>query len=446
MNTPIYDFVRAYTAQNALRLHMPGHKGASLLGCEKLDITEIEGADSLYHANGIILESEKNASSIFGTAHTFYSTEGSSLCIRAMLCLIKRHAEAFGAAPRILAGRNAHKTFITAAALLGIEVDWLYPENGSYLACQIDADKLDAILSASEAKPTAVYLTSPDYLGNVSDVAEISRVCRAHGVLLAVDNAHGAYLKLLSPSRHPIDLGADICCDSAHKTLPVLTGGAYLHISKNAPSLFADGARSALSLFGSTSPSYLILESLDLANRYISEGYPERLSEFVRQLDALKARLSDMGFALMGNEPLKLTISAREIGYTGDGLAFEIAKRGGVCEFSDPDFTVMMLTPELCEDGLQRLERILSDIKICEPLKKAKLELPRPQSIISPQKALFSDSEELPVDACEGRIQAEASVSCPPAVPIVVCGEEIDRASVKMLKYYGIKKCRVVKK
>jgi arginine/lysine/ornithine decarboxylase len=166
----------------------------------------------------------------------------------------------------------------------------------------------------------------------------------------------------------------------------------------------------------------------------------------VRQLDTFKARLSDMGFALIGNEPLKLTISAREVGYTGDGLAFEIAKRGGICEFSDPDFTVMMLTPELGEDGLQRIESILSDIKVCDPLKKEKLELPRPKSIISPQKALFSEIEEISVDDCEGRIQAEASVSCPPAVPIVVCGEEIDKASVNMLKYYGIKKCRVVKK
>jgi arginine/lysine/ornithine decarboxylase len=346
----------------------------------------------------------------------------------------------------VVGGEDDPPTSLSAAALLDFHVDWLYPENGSYLTCQIDADRLGSILSASEAKPTAVYLTSPDYLGNITDVAEISSVCRAHGVILAVDNAHGAYLKLLSPSRHPIDLGADICCDSAHKTLPVLTGGAYLHISKDAPSIFADGARSALSLFGSTSPSYLILESLDLANKYIAEGYAEKLSEFVRQLDTFKARLYDMGFALIGNEPLKLTISARDVGYTGDGLAFEIAKRGGICEFSDPDFTVMMLTPELGEDGLQRIESILSDIKVCDPLKNEKLELPRPKSIISPQKALFSEIEEISVDDCEGRIQAEASVSCPPAVPIVVCGEEIDKASVNMLKYYGIKKCRVVKK
>lgn len=444
MNTPIYDFSKAYAEKNTLRLHMPGHKGTPGIGCEPLDITEITGADSLYHADGIILESENNASSLFGTEHTFYSAEGSSLCIRAMLCLIKRRAEGLGKAPRILAGRNAHKTFITAAALLDIEVDWLYGE--SYLSCPIDADELDRMLSDNDEKISAVYVTSPDYLGNITDIEGISRVCKKHGVILAVDNAHGAYLKFLSPSRHPIDLGADICCDSAHKTLPVLTGGAYLHISKNAPSLFKSEARSALSLFGSTSPSYLILASLDLANRYISDGYPEKLAGFIRQLDAIKARLIEKGFVLVGNEPLKLTLSARDLGYTGDGLAFEIESRGGMCEFSDPDFTVMMISPELGADALDRVENILSHIPKRKPLGKNTLNVPRPKRIISLGKALFSDSEELPTHECVGRIQAEASVSCPPAVPIVICGEEIDEASVEILKYYGINKCRVVKK
>ena len=445
MNTPIYDFARSYADKNTLRLHMPGHKGVSMLGCEALDITEIGGADSLYDAEGIILESENNAASLFGSGHTFYSTEGSSLCIRAMLCLIKRHAESLGKSTRILAGRNAHKTFITAAALLDIEVDWLFPEGGTYLSCEISADTLENILSKSSEKLSAVYLTSPDYLGNIAEIEKIARVCKVYGVLLAVDNAHGAYLKFLSPSRHPIDLGAHICCDSAHKTLPVLTGGAYLHISKEAHSVFAREARSALSLFGSTSPSYLILESLDLANRYIAKGYPEKLSEFIGLTERLKDTLTKKGFVLVGNEPLKLTVSARHIGYRGDELALEIEKRGGVCEFSDPDFTVMMLSPEIGPDGLLHIEEILSDIQIKEALALNSLKLPRLKAAIPPKAALFSDSEELSVDDCIGRIQASASVSCPPAIPIVVCGEVIDEVSAEILKYYGVKKCRVVK-
>ena len=116
MNTPICDFVRGYAASGISRLHMPGHKGASVLGVEHLDITEIQGADSLYEAEGIIAESERNASALFG-ANTFYSTEGSSQCIRAMLYLALLHARERGVLrPHIAAGRNAHKTLLSAVA------------------------------------------------------------------------------------------------------------------------------------------------------------------------------------------------------------------------------------------------------------------------------------------------------------------------------------------
>ena len=238
MKTPICDFVNTYARSDSIRLHMPGHKGISEKEsslpflAEAFDITEIPGADSLYEADGIIRESEKNASLIFGS-HTFYSTEGSSQCIRAMLYLSLIYAKSQGKTTTIAAARNVHKSFISAAAMLDIDINWIYSENtsndNSYLSCTVDADALDKKLSSLKEKPFAFYITSPDYLGNISDVSAISRVCHKHGVLLLVDNAHGAYLKFLSPSQHPIDLGADLCCDSAHKTLPVLTGGAYLH-------------------------------------------------------------------------------------------------------------------------------------------------------------------------------------------------------------------------
>ena len=436
MKTPIYDFAKAYAESNSMRLHMPGHKGKSFLGCEDLDITEIGGADSLYHADGIILESEDNATSLFGSAHTFYSAEGSSLCIRAMLYLIK----SLDRNPRILAARNAHKTFISAAALLGIDVDWIYGE--SYLSCSVATDELDKILA--KEKPTAVYITSPDYLGNVADVEGISKVCRKHGVILAVDNAHGAYLKFLSPSQHPLDLGADICCDSAHKTLPVLTGGAYLHISKNAPELFVKEARNALSLFASTSPSYLILESLDLANRYISDGYKEKLNAFCEKTDKLKIELENFGYTLIGNEKLKITISAKPYGYSGDALAKEISSRGGTVEFYDPDYVVLMLSPE--HGGTDKLRDMLFDIKQREAIYSSVPSLPRPVRSLSPSEAIFAQAEELDAEDSFGRVLASVSVSCPPAVPVVISGEVIDKDSIEIFRYYGIKKCRVVKK
>ena len=438
MDTPICDFVRGYVREDPLRLHMPGHKGGGTLGIEHLDLTEVEGADSLYEAGGIIRQSEENASALFGCP-TFYSTEGSSQCIRAMLYLAMVHS----GSRRVLAARNVHKTFLSAAAMLDLDVQWLWPrQTDSYLSCVLDAPDVERALKGAGEKPAAVYLTSPDYLGSVTDIGAVAEVCRKHGVLLLVDNAHGAYLRFLQPSRHPMDLGADLCCDSAHKTLPVLTGGAYLHIA--APGLAAR-AKDALALFGSTSPSYLILQSLDAANAGLSGGYSRILAEFVRRVAGLREALNRHGCSLRGQEPLKITIAAKPWGYTGRQLADVLLERNIVCEFSDPDYLVMMLTPETGAEGLRRLEEVLLSI----PKRPAITEKPprfHPcEQVLSIREAIFSPSETVPVSESTGRILAAPSVGCPPAVPIAVCGELLDEAAAACFRYYGIGQCTVIK-
>ena len=442
MTTPIVDFVRRYAEQSAMRLHMPGHKGMPLCGMEALDITEIEGADSLYEASGIIKESENNASALFG-CDTFYSTEGSSLCIRAMLHLVLLHAKQCGKKPLIAAGRNAHKTFLSAAALLDFDIAWLYPRDGaSYLSCGIDLSVLENILQ--NENPAGVYITSPDYLGNVADIETVAALCHRYDTLLAVDNAHGAYLKFLPTSRHPIDLGADICCDSAHKTLPVLTGGAYLHIGKDAPELFSAQAKNALALFGSTSPSYLILQSLDCANKYIADGYRDALAAFAERVQTLKNKLTTHGYILIGNEPLKITVSTKPYGYSGKDFADSLAKQNIICEFADNDFTVMMLTPEI-GDSLDRLEGVLCSIERKAAIDKQPPACQKQERVLSVRQATFSACETVPANESVGRILAAATVGCPPAVPIVISGERIDAHAARCFDYYGIETCTVVK-
>ena len=442
METPICDFVRAYALSGARRLHMPGHKGTGPLGVEHLDITEIDGADVLYHGDGIIKRSQENAAALFGAGKTLYSAEGSSLAIRAMLALVAMNTEG---PVRIAAGRNAHKVFMTACALLDIDVDWLYPEGErSLVCCRVTPESLDNYLSKQAVKPAAVYITSPDYLGNVADIAGISAVCRKYGVLLLVDNAHGAYLRFLPESRHPMDLGADLCCDSAHKTLPVLTGGAYLHISSSAPKQFCHRAERAMALFASTSPSYLILQSLDAVNRYLAQGYRQRLADFASEVSALKERLRAAGFMLTGDEPLKLTVSTKPYGYSGGEVAEILAEQSLICEFSDPDYVVFMLTPENGREVLAALENALAALPKKEPISNEKMPICRPERRLSIRQALFASRQTLPLEQCRGRILAEAAVSCPPAIPVAVCGEVLDDAAMAWMAYYGITACDVV--
>lgn len=439
MNTPICNFVRQYACSHPLRFHMPGHKGIGPLGVEDLDITEISGADSLYEADGIIAQSEANASLLFGCP-TFYSTEGSSQCIRAMVHLAMVHARHRGLPPRIAAGCNAHKSFLSAAALLDAEVVWLRPAQGdSYLSCPLTAEDLEAAFARNEI--TAVYLTTPDYLGNVADVAALSAVCRRHGALLLTDNAHGAYLRFLPHSLHPMDLGADLCCDSAHKTLPVLTGGAYLH----ARGWSKDEVKAALALFGSTSPSYLVLQSLDAANPWL-ECCQQILEQFLPHAAALKEALSRAGVPMTGHEPLKLTLCPKAMGYTGNQLAALLEKEGIVCEFSDPDHLVLMLSPLHGQNALRRVEQALTALPP-GPAITSQPPAPAPgERILTPRQAMLSPAVTVPVEEAVGRVLAAPGVGCPPAVPIVVCGHRITEEAVHAFRYYGITHCTVVDK
>ena len=444
MDTPIADFVRSYAASGTARFHMPGHKGKGPLGCEALDITEIAGADSLYEAEGIIAKSEENARSLFGTGRTLYSTEGSSQCIRAMLQLILQNRKP-GAAPVILAARNVHKAFIYAAALLDFRPEWLWPEggSGSIMGCPISPRGVAAAMDALPEPPVAVYITSPDYLGNLADIEAIADVVHERGSILAVDNAHGAYLRFLEHSRHPIDLGADICCDSAHKTLPVLTGGAYLHISKNAPESFGKNARQALALFGSTSPSYLTMASLDMCNAYLAGDYRRELADTVERIMELKTELKIRGWGVEPSDPLRLVIAAPE-GSSGLELAEKLRKMGMECEHADREFMVLMFTPDNDVTELKQLKDTLGEAP-APPTKMRPLPLAKGGRALSIRQAILAPQESVSVSEALGRICGTPTVSCPPAVPIAVSGEKISREAVELFEHYGMETVEVVK-
>ena len=440
MNTPIVDFLRKYDNEDILRLHMPGHKGLIDIPTG-YDITEISGADFLFSPGGIIKESEKNASALYETAMTLYSTEGSSLCIKTMIAMLKKIG-----VNKILSPRNSHISFVNACALLETEVCWLYPKSevSDISSGEYTAEDIDEALLKTGCK--AVYITSPDYLGNILDIEAISKVCKSNGAYLIVDNAHGAYLKFLKRDTHPITLGADMCCDSAHKTLPVLTGGAYLHISKNADKRFLNISKSVMSVFATTSPSYLIMASLDMANKFLSEK--ENIYSAEERFIEFKKEISLLGFYDISKEPFKITIDTYLSSITSEALVKSLEENKISVEYSDRSAVVLMLSAYNSEADLLRLKEAFcyaAKLKCGLSVEKMVFKLMPAQVKMSITEAFFSDDEEIPTEFSVGRICSATKVICPPCIPIVVSGEVFDKNSVKILKRYGISTVNVVK-
>ena len=360
-----------------------------------------------------------------------------------MLTLALREAKRKGQPARIAAARNLHKSALTAAALLDLDICFVGESSESYLACRLSPDTLEDELR--RASVAALYLTSPDYLGNLQDIATAAEICHRLGILLLVDNAHGAYLHFLAQPAHPIDLGADICCDSAHKTLPALTGAAYLHIARTAPAALAEEAKEALALYASTSPSYLTLASLDALNPYLAEEYPAALAACCARVRDMKAQLATHGYTFIGDEAMKITLAPKPYGYRGEELAALLRQSGTEPEFADPDYLVLMPSPQNSEAELARALAALLALPRRAPITEAPPRVSAAPRKMSVRKAVFAPHECIPVAKSEGRTLASLTFSCPPAVPVLVAGEEITPEAVAAFNYYGIREVVVIK-
>ena len=287
-------------------------------------------------------------------------------------------------------------------------------------------------------------------------------MCKDFGVPLLVDNAHGAYLRFLPQGgQHPIALGAAMCCDSGHKTLPVVTGGAYLHLGKNAPVQDEAAVRNALALFGSTSPSYLILQSLDKCNQILSEGYPLRLLQCCGHLTRLRRELNEAAAAkhcpgplALESEPLKVTLDAAVLGLSGTELAEKLRAAKIECEYADPRYLVLMFTPDNPPQDFERLtaavlriaEELAGPVTLPEETAGEFAELERGlHRRCTIRQAVFAPQEQLPAEQAVGRICAMPTVSCPPAIPIVVSGEQITPAAAAWMKRYHVEEVSVIR-
>ncbi len=441
MKLSLYEKLYEYIKINRVSFHTPGHKGISMFNQDmiKFDLTELEETDDLYNPKGAILQSEIKMQELFGTKRTIFSAGGNTLCIQTMIAL------SVPIGGKILISRNVHKSVISTLALLDITPIWVNNENSynEYIPGPVDCDDIDKKLEANRYVK-AVLITSPDYYGTISDIGKISCICKKHGVTLIVDNAHGSHLKFTKKNLHPISLGADMSADSLHKTMPVMTGGAVLHISNKK---FIEKSKSTMGLFGSTSPSYPIMASIDLCREWLCKYGKESYSYVEDRVNKIKdiAYQKGIEYNKIMCDPTRITLNVASIGYTGLEFKLYLNEKGIEPEFYDDTNIVLIPSPFNTESDWEKLEKAIFNIEVKDKINFNRVELKIPKMEISIRKALFSDYEVIGVINSKNRVAAEMICPCPPGIPLVIPGELIDDYTRDILINYRINNIKVVK-
>ena len=426
MSAPLYSALKAHSALGRSPFHTPGHKGSPAAlppDLWRLDLTELPDTGSLYDGGGPIEEAERLAAALFGTARTCLSAGGCTLCIQAMLRL---------AAPgggKVLCSRAVHRSAVGAMALLGIEPVWAMSE-----------DLIPAIEAVNGAK--AVYVTSPNYYGQLLDIGAIAAACRRKNLPLLVDCAHGAHLFFTNPKLHPLAQGASMTADSAHKTLGVLTGGAWLNIGD---ARFAADAKDAMALFGSTSPSFPVLASLDLCREWLeanADAFPSLQERVERLRDFALSR--GIPSAAGPADPTRLTLDTAAAGLSGTEAAERFRAAGVEPEYADSSCVVLIATPFNTGEDFLRLEKAIGLLPVGEPLPRRPALPPLPPAGLPLREALLSPSRTVPLEKAVGKPAASIACPCPPGIPVVMPGELVTKETADFLRGYGFFGIKVI--
>lgn len=442
----LLSILEAYAGDGRVPMHMPGHKRNPALSMPNpyaIDITEIDGFDNLHHAEGILRDGMERTAELYGSRRCFHLVNGSTVGLLAGIRAMTRKGGA------ILMARNCHKAVYNAAILNELHPVYLLPDynEGFSVNGSVSAREVERLL-AENPGICAVAVTSPTYEGVVSDIRAISEVCHIRGIPLLVDEAHGAHLGF-HPAFPPsaVSQGADIVVQSFHKTLPSLTQTAVLHVcSERVP---AEEIRRTLEIFETSSPSYVLMASIERCVSLLRErgdalfrNWVSNLAAFDRQADAL-TRLRVLGYGrnrraaerFAGFDPSKLVISAKSTNLTGAGLADFLRRAGIEPEMISADYLVAMTS--LCDtpESLAELAKVLLTADREAETRENPPEagrMPPCEPVLTPYEAGLHSGRILPWEQSAGQISRDFVFAYPPGIPIVAPGERI---SVKILRY-----------
>lgn len=436
---PLVEALSNYKSKNMSSFHVPGHKNKTLFNkLINLDYTELEETDSLFNSKTCILKAEEKTAKLFGAKKTLYSAGGSTNCIQTMLSLVAQNKG------KVITSRVIHISAINTMCLLNLTPVFIEPklDKSTGFFKQIDAESIkEELIKNKDA--IAVYLTSPDYFGSMANIGEISKVCRKFDVPLLVDAAHGSHLKFLSDSLYPGDFGADMVALSAHKNLPVLTAGAWLNIHNEK---YIKQAKNNMLTFASTSPSYVIMSSLDICTTWLKKNGKKEFEKLLKKVNKIKNIGKNLGLKMPSElDPVKITLNTSCRGISGDDFAKYLRKNKIEPEMSDKNSVVLIPSPFNKNKDFSRLERALrkADYK-----KSLKITLPKikskPEFVVPPNKAMLSKNKVISVKHSKGEISAQNICTCPPGVPLIMAGEKIKDENINEMINCGIEYIKVL--
>lgn len=426
--------------KNYIRLHYPGHKGKEG-GFDPeqvfaLDYTETYGTDNLLHPQEIIKESQKRASEVFGSLDTFYGVGGSTMAIYACVFALAKPGQ------EILLQRNCHKSVYQAAILRSLKVRTIDPvydeEKGLLLG--IGPDTLDKYLRENPGIKTLV-LTNPSYYGVILDLKVLVAIAHKYRVRVLVDEAHGAHLIFSHLEEYSaLRSGADLVVHSAHKSLAAMTQTALVH--RNTHWVSREELLGKISLFTSTSPSYIFLISIEGAISKIASLKKEQKEYFLTLVKNFRQEARELGFDLYEGSQDK-TVAAYDFmkiffrfpGYSGEELSDELYKRGVNMELTDGPFVLGVLSQNSSKKDLKLTLEVMKSIpKRAGTWKKG---IYQPIERIRKQEIYESFNEEgrwIDLDKAVGQTALDFIHQYPPGIPLILPGEEITAGHVVILK------------
>ena len=458
-DAPLMDALKEHLMNRVVRFDVPGHKGgrgnhelADFLGqrCVQIDVNSMKNLDNLCHPVSVLRDAQQLAAEAFGAANAFFIINGATGASQAMIMSVCKAGE------KLIMPRNVHRSAINALVVNGAIPVYVDPDEnkdlGIPLGMSVEAVER-AILANPDAK--AVLVNNPTYYGVCPDIRRIAKLAHEHGMLLLADEAHGTHFYFgENLPCSAMAAGADMASVSIHKTGGSLTQSAMLLCAEG---INADYVRQVINLTQTTSASYLLMVSLDIARRNLAMNGREMYRKAVQYVDYAREEINYVGgYYAFGDELIngdsvfdfdltKLSIHTLDIGLAGIEVYDLLRDQYDIqIEFGDLGNILAYLS---IGDRLQEVERLVSalaEIRRCYQKDKSELmsqEYIDPIVAANPQDAFYAEKESLPIEETEGRVCSEFVMCYPPGIPILAPGEMITAKILDYIRYAKEKGC-----